>query len=117
MPAEYRAQLLHTDVAAMKQLLKVFGEAFADLPTYQDAVPHEAYLASLLASPTFIAVVARHGAEVVGGLAACQLPKFERIRREIYIYDLASPRRTAGGVWRAGSSSSSGGSPESTALT
>jgi ribosomal protein S18 acetylase RimI-like enzyme len=90
MPIEYRiAQLPQTDVAAMKQLLKVFGEAFGDLPTYQDAVPHEAYLASLLASATFLAVVAMHGAEVVGGLAAYELPKFERIRREIYIYDLA----------------------------
>ena len=90
MPAEYRiAQLLHTDVASMKQLLKVFGEAFGDVPTYQDAVPDEAYLASLLAAPTFIAVVAMRGAEVVGGLAAYELPKFERVRREIYIYDLA----------------------------
>ena len=73
----------------MKQLLGVFGEAFGDVPTYQDAVPDEAYLSSLLASPTFIAVVAMHGAEVVGGLAAYELPKFERVRREIYIYDLA----------------------------
>jgi len=73
----------------MKQLLKVFGEAFGDEATYQDAVPDEAYLASLLASPTFIAVVAMHGTEVVGGLAAYELPKFERVRREIYIYDLA----------------------------
>jgi aminoglycoside 3-N-acetyltransferase I len=90
MPANYRiAQLLHTDVASMKQLLKVFGEAFGDEATYQDAVPDEAYLASLLASPTFIALVAIHGAEVVGGLAAYELPKFERVRREIYIYDLA----------------------------
>ena len=40
-------------------------------------------------SPTFIAVVAMRGAEVVGGLAAYELPKFERVRREIYIYDLA----------------------------
>ena len=73
----------------MKQLLKVFGEAFGDAPTYQDAVPDEGYLASLLAAPTFIAVVAMRGAEVVGGLAAYELPKFERVRREIYIYDLA----------------------------
>ena len=73
----------------MKQLLKVFGEAFGDVPTYQDAVPDEEYLASLLAAPTFIAVVAMRGAEVVGGLAAYELPKFERVRREIYIYDLA----------------------------
>jgi aminoglycoside 3-N-acetyltransferase I len=40
----------------------------------------------------FIVVVARSGPlsnEVVGGLAAYELQKFERERREIYIYDLA----------------------------
>lgn len=90
MPDEYRmVELGQTDVASMKQLLKVFGEAFGDVATYQGAVPDDAYLASLLASPTFIVVVAKHGEEVVGGLAAYELPKFERARREIYIYDLA----------------------------
>jgi aminoglycoside 3-N-acetyltransferase I len=39
--------------------------------------------------PHFIVVVARHGGEVIGGLAAYELRKFERDRREIYIYDLA----------------------------
>jgi aminoglycoside 3-N-acetyltransferase I len=34
-------------------------------------------------------VVATHEDEVIGGLAAYQLDKFERDRREIYIYDLA----------------------------
>ena len=33
--------------------------------------------------------MARHGDEVVGGLAAYELRKFERERREIFIYDLA----------------------------
>ena len=37
----------------------------------------------------FIAVVALNGKEVVGGLAAYELDKFEQDRREIYIYDLA----------------------------
>ena len=34
-------------------------------------------------------VVALNDAEVVGGLAAYELEKFEQDRREIYIYDLA----------------------------
>ena len=37
----------------------------------------------------FIALVATVGGEVVGGLAAYELEKFEQDRREIYIYDLA----------------------------
>ena len=90
MPQDYQiAQLGRRDVALMKQLLKVFGDAFGDVATYQDAVPSDGYLASLLASPTFIAMTAMRGAEVVGGLAAYELQKFERERREIYIYDLA----------------------------
>jgi ribosomal protein S18 acetylase RimI-like enzyme len=59
------------------------------IPTYQTAVPSDAYLQSLLAKPHFIAVTALHGNEVVGGLAAYVLEKFEQDRREIYIYDLA----------------------------
>jgi len=42
--------------------------------------------------PHFIVIVARTGPlsnEVVGGLAAYELQKFERDRREIHIYDLA----------------------------
>ena len=43
-----------------------------------------------LAAPHFIALAATAGTnEVVGGLAAYVLDKFERRRREIYIYDLA----------------------------
>lgn len=73
----------------MKALLRVFGEAFEDVETYQGAVPPDDYLQSLLATPHFIVVIASHGGEVVAGLAAYELKKFERDRREIYIYDLA----------------------------
>jgi aminoglycoside 3-N-acetyltransferase I len=82
-------QLTVSDVGLLKDLLPVFGEAFEDLDTYQGAVPGDHYLRSLLAKPHFIAVIARRGNDVVGGLVAYELDKFERDRRELYIYDLA----------------------------
>lgn len=77
------------DLTGLKALLRVFGEAFEDVATYQGAVPRDAYLERLLASDGFIVVVAEKGGEVVGGLTAYVLDKFEQERREIYIYDLA----------------------------
>jgi aminoglycoside 3-N-acetyltransferase I len=77
------------DVPVLKSLLRVFGEAFNDMEAYQGAVPDDGYLLKLLAKPHFIVVVAMNDAEVVGGLAAYELEKFEQDRREIYIYDLA----------------------------
>ncbi len=88
MPYSY-AQLTPQDLPLMKRLLAMFGEAFEDVPTYQDAVPDNEYLATLLAQPHFIALASTSGDDVVGGLAAYVLDKFERDRREIYIYDLA----------------------------
>ena len=88
MDYEYK-QLTLSDVGPLKDLLRVFGEAFEDIETYQGAIPSDRYLQSLLAKPHFIAVIARRDNEVVGGLAAYELDKFERDRREIYIYDLA----------------------------
>jgi aminoglycoside 3-N-acetyltransferase I len=86
----YTCQQLGVDQArTLKQLLAVFGEAFGDMDAYQRAVPRDEYLRSLLAKPDFIALVAVAGDEVVGGLAAYVLEKFEQERQEIYIYDLA----------------------------
>lgn len=81
--------LTESDVGMLKLLLKVFGEAFHDIPTYQDHVPDDEYLRSLLAKPHVIFLIALDGSEVVGGLAAYVLEKFEQVRSEIYIYDLA----------------------------
>jgi aminoglycoside 3-N-acetyltransferase I len=91
MPYAY-CQLTPDDVPLMTRLLAMFGEAFEDVPTYQDALPSDEYLAALLAKPHFIALAATNGDDVVGGLAAYVLDKFERDRREIYIYDLAVAR-------------------------
>ncbi len=82
-------QLTLSEVPALKALLQVFGEAFHDTDAYGRAVPSDAYLQSLLARPHFMVLVATDDDEVIGGLAAYELEKFEQDRREIYIYDLA----------------------------
>ena len=80
----------HTaQVDTLKQLLRVFGEAFDEIETYQDSIPSDEYLDSLLNSDNFIALVAAVDDKIVGGLAAYVLKKFEQERSEIYIYDLA----------------------------
>jgi aminoglycoside 3-N-acetyltransferase I len=65
------------DLAAMHGLLDLYGEAFEEPGTYGRARPDEGYLRRLLAAETFIALVAEHAGEVVGGLCAYVLPKFE----------------------------------------
>ncbi|TSC84939.1 MAG: Gentamicin 3'-N-acetyltransferase [Parcubacteria group bacterium Gr01-1014_13] len=82
-------QLSNTDLNHFKQLLKVFGEAFQDVETYQRSVPDDQYLVSLLGKSNFIVLAALYENEVVGGLVAYELEKFEQKRKEIYIYDLA----------------------------
>ena len=73
----------------MRAMLAMFGKAFGDRATYADAQPDDYYLKELVSSESFIAIAALAEAEVVGGLAAYVLPKFEQARSEIYIYDLA----------------------------
>lgn len=82
-------ELQKSDVHLLKGLLKVFGKAFGEVDTYQSAVPSDGYLQSLLSKSHFITLVALAGDEVVGGLTAYELEKFEQDRRELYIYDLA----------------------------
>jgi aminoglycoside 3-N-acetyltransferase I len=88
MTYSYR-RLTSSDLDVFGQLLRVFGEAFGDVETYQGAVPRDDYLRALLGKPDFITVAALQGAEVVGGLTAYVLEKYERERAEVYIYDLA----------------------------
>ena len=67
----------------------MFGQAFDEVETYSGARPSKAYLARLLGGDSFIALTALKDDEVVGGIAAYELRKFEQERSEIYIYDLA----------------------------
>lgn len=66
-------QIARDDVALMDQLLRTFGEAFADSSTYTGKKPGEEYLKTLLDSDYFIALAALKENEVVGALAAYEL--------------------------------------------
>jgi aminoglycoside 3-N-acetyltransferase I len=54
--------------------------------------PSEAYLRRLLSRDSSIALAALKSGQVVGGIAAYELKKFEQEPSEIYIYDLAVVR-------------------------
>jgi aminoglycoside 3-N-acetyltransferase I len=81
--------LTGSDVAHLRALNALFGRAFDDPDTYGTQPPSDAYLGRLLAREHIIALVALAEGTVVGGLVAYELDKFERERREFYIYDLA----------------------------
>ena len=82
-------QIVPDDMKLMEALLETFGEAFDEMETYKAKRPSVDYLRRLLESDYFIALAALKGSEVVGGIAAYELKKFEQERSEIYIYDLA----------------------------
>lgn len=82
-------QLGPNDVPLMKALLTTFGEAFNDPATYTANRPSDGYLRRLLGGDSFIALAALKNDDVVGGIAAYELRKFEQERSEIYLYDLA----------------------------
>jgi aminoglycoside 3-N-acetyltransferase I len=82
-------QILPADIALMSALLTTFCEAFEDVEAYSGNRPSVDYLRQLLKSDYFMAIAALKADEVVGGLTAYELKKFEQERSEIYIYDLA----------------------------
>ena len=81
--------LTPNDVPLLKALLTTFGAAFNDMDTYTANRPSDGYSQRLLSGDSFMALAALKRGEVVGGLAAYELKKFEQERSEIYIYDLA----------------------------
>lgn len=82
-------QLTADDVPLLRALNALFGRAFSEPDTYGAKPPSDAYLGALLARKHVIALVALTNADVIGGLVAYELDKFEQARSEIYIYDLA----------------------------
>src|ERR671916_1697687 len=82
-------RLVLADVPLLRKLNALFGDAFAEPEIYTAEPPSDAYLEGLLAKEHVVALVAMAGEEVLGGLVAYELDKFERERREFYIYDLA----------------------------
>lgn len=77
------------DVPLLRRLNLLFADAFGEHETYCGEPPTDSYLGELLARHSVLVIVALAGPEIAGGLVAYELDKFERKRREIYIYDLA----------------------------
>src|SRR5690606_16618951 len=86
------------DLTGFRRLLRVFAEAFDDIPTFTERPPGDSYLRRLLGRESFIALVAEAGDEVLGGLAAYELYKYEQERSEIYLYDLAVAAQRRRGI-------------------
>lgn len=87
---DFQVVRLHAgDDAPVDGLLSMFAAAFEDPESYNGKRPSAAYLRKLLGGDTFVALAAVCEGEVVGGLAAYELQKFEQERSEFYIYDLA----------------------------
>jgi aminoglycoside 3-N-acetyltransferase I len=78
-----------SDIAAMREALRVFADAFDEEENYFSEPPSDDYLQRLLSDPRFVLLVARVEGKVVGALSAYELVKYERERSEFYIYDLA----------------------------
>lgn len=90
MDSRFRiARLTPADLPAFRDLNAMFGRAFDDAGAYGGNPPSDAYVSELLAKPQVAVLAAFGGDEVVGGLVAYELEKFEQARREFYIYDLA----------------------------
>lgn len=82
-------RLCPDDIAAMRALNALYGDAFEDRETYRADRPHDDWLTRQLGLPTVILLVAEQDGAIVGGLTAYDLPKLEAARSEIYLYDLA----------------------------
>ena len=91
-------RLTPSDLSLLRSLNALFGAAFSEPDTYTADPPGDDYLVRFLAKEHVVALVALAGDAVVGGLVAYELDKFERARRELYIYDLAvaAPYRRRG---------------------
>ena len=76
-------------IAAMREALRVFADAFEEEQNFFSAPPSDDYLARLLSDERFVLLVASIDGQVIGALSAYELVKYERERSEFYIYDLA----------------------------
>jgi aminoglycoside 3-N-acetyltransferase I len=82
-------RLAPAELPRMRELNTLFAAAFDDARSYAADPPDDAWLKRFLAREHVAVLVALHEGAIVGGLVAYELEKFERARREFYIYDLA----------------------------
>lgn len=88
-PPFHIRRLTRADVDLLLAMSRMFGAAFDDVQTYTARPPSGGYFDRLLGNKEFVALAAMQAGEVIGGLVAYELVKFEQERSEFYIYDLA----------------------------
>ena len=79
-------RLTKENVLIFKSLVHLFNTVFEE---DESNIGNEKHLSDLLGNNHFIALVALHGGEVVGGLTAYELPLYYSRPSEIFLYDLA----------------------------
>lgn len=82
-------RLTQHNVSKLQKLNELFGAVFEDADNYQARPPRSEYLAVFLENEQNIVLVAEHDGQIIGGLVAYCLTKFEQERKEVYLYDLA----------------------------
>jgi aminoglycoside 3-N-acetyltransferase I len=87
-------RLTRPDVDVMQAMSRMFGTAFNEVETYTARPPSGGYFDRLLGNKEFVALAVIEAGEVIGGLVAYELVKFEQERSEFYIYDLAVRERS-----------------------
>lgn len=80
------------DLSAYRELMELFAREFEENETYLGAIPSDLYVSKLLKDSNMVFLIERSDFEIVGGLVAYILRKFEQERSELYIYDLAVDR-------------------------
>ena len=85
-------RLTSANLGATRALNSLFAEAFEDHERYAGNPPSDEWLVDCLGRDGIIVLVAQlaeGGGAIAGGLVAYELPKLERHRCEIYLYDIA----------------------------
>lgn len=82
-------RLQSTDIQYFRKLMNLFAEVFDDLENYQHHIPTDQYVHDFLKEESHIVVVAIDEQEnVIGGVVAYELNKFEQQRKELFVYDV-----------------------------
>lgn len=82
-------RLVPSQIATLREAMRLFADAFDEDETFSRAPPSDAYFEKLLTDDRFGFLVAKAAGAVVGALSAYELVKYEQERSEFYIYDLA----------------------------
>lgn len=77
------------DISSLREINELFADVFEDADNYAANKPSDEYMQTFLANEENIVIAASYDGQIVGGLVAYTLNKFEQQRKEVYLYDMA----------------------------